>query len=162
MKLLHLDDNAHDLELVKLRLQQLDPELEIVSCTSAVQALKKIQGEHFDCVISDYKMPKTNGIDFLIMLKDSGWKGPFIFFSGHDSEELINRAMRHGADDYFTKEHSNGRYQVLFNAIRKFIRLHRHLADQEQLEDSRDWEASVNAAMAAVGSPTLANATPRL
>ena len=158
MKLLHLDDSAPDLELTKLRLQHLDPEVEVVSCESADEALELIRGEEFDCVLSDYKMPNTNGIEFLVTLRDSGWNGPFIFFSGHSDEELVVRAMRTGADDYFTKEHGSGHYEILLKTIRKFVEMHRHAQIHQQLEASRDWEASVNAAVAELSKALIESA----
>jgi len=50
-----------------------------------------------DCIVSDYDMPRTNGIEFLEAVRDQHPELPFILYTGKGSEEVAGEAI--SADD---------------------------------------------------------------
>jgi len=62
-----------------------------------------LQKEAWDLVISDFVMPRFNGLDALEILKESGLDLPFIIVSGNIGEEIAVGAMKAGAHDYIIK-----------------------------------------------------------
>jgi len=66
-------------------------------------------------------MPGSDGLEFLKTLRDRGDDIPFIFLTGQGNEELAARALRAGADDYYTKETTFAHYDRLLNSIRRVV-----------------------------------------
>ena len=55
------------------------------------------------CLVTDYQLAGTTGIDVLIALRGLGWSGPAILITGHGSNELSRRATSAGFDAIFEK-----------------------------------------------------------
>lgn len=56
-----------------------------------------------ECVVSDMRMPGTDGLALQKRLKLLGMSLPIIFISGHAEVEAVVEAMKQGAFDYLTK-----------------------------------------------------------
>jgi len=61
-------------------------EIDKVCC--ADEAFKKLSTGKYDVVVSDYEMPKKNGLEFLKELREANNKIPFILFTGKGREEV--------------------------------------------------------------------------
>jgi len=70
---------------------------------NGVEALKKMNKERFDIVITDIKMPEMNGIDLLDKIKDMWPETEVIIITGFGSIDSAVEAMKKGAYDYITK-----------------------------------------------------------
>jgi len=115
-KILHVDDDECNLEFTKLFLRGIDPELEIHNATSPHEALQLMEKEHFNCVITDYRMPNLNGIELAQKIK-SRYDIPIILFTGQGSEEVAEQAFQNGIDDYLRKESGGANFQVLYQRV---------------------------------------------
>ncbi len=73
--------------------------------TSAVEALKILEDDIPDIILSDYEMPGMNGFDFRQQLLQSPkWKNiPFIFLTAHSDEALVLKGLHLNALDYIVK-----------------------------------------------------------
>ena len=140
IRVLHVDDSQHDLELTRHNLKRLSSELEIEWCDSASDALERLAKEKFHCVVSDYRMPDRDGIDFLRDLRAAGNETPFIFFTGHGTEEVAAEALRSGADDYFVRDIGFAAYERLFFGIKRAAdalkQKEKQLAAEQALQES--------------------------
>lgn len=65
IKILIVDDEPNVLKALTRLLKDYNP----ISAGSGEEALELAQHQDFDLVISDYRMPGINGIDFLILFK---------------------------------------------------------------------------------------------
>lgn len=65
IKILLVDDEPNILKALSRLLKQY----QLTTATSAEEALSLAKEQAFDLVISDYRMPGTNGVDFLIFFK---------------------------------------------------------------------------------------------
>jgi len=70
---------------------------------SAAAALTAVERGCFNCVISDYRMPKMNGMELLAALKQRDPALPVIMLTAHDTVPLVVEAMRLGVADFLTK-----------------------------------------------------------
>jgi len=127
IRVLHVDDEAADLEITRVFLKRETKEnFEIASALSAEEALEKLKSEHFDAVISDYQMPGMNGIEFLEAVRKSEnhiANIPFILFTGKGGTEVAREALNKGADRYVTKNGNPARQcNELAHAIRALAR----------------------------------------
>ncbi|MCB0318186.1 MAG: sigma-54-dependent Fis family transcriptional regulator [Bdellovibrionales bacterium] len=71
---------------------------------TAEEALEVIrQGKDYDCIISDFKLPKMNGIDFLREFRKISERTPFIIMTAFGSVEIAVEALKEGANDFICK-----------------------------------------------------------
>jgi FixJ family two-component response regulator/anti-sigma regulatory factor (Ser/Thr protein kinase) len=69
------------------------------------EALEALQEHHDDVVlvITDIKMPRLNGIEFMRLASQDFPDTPFIVTSGYGTKKEIIQALKQGAIDYFEK-----------------------------------------------------------
>ena len=120
LHVLHVDDDETQLEMLKLFMDRLDGSVEVQSCSCPFEALRLVAENGFDCVVSDYLMPRMNGIEFAARVKELK-DIPFILYTGQGSEEVAEHAFQAGADDYIRKELEPSHYEVLLNRIRHAV-----------------------------------------
>jgi PAS domain S-box-containing protein len=120
--ILHVDDNKDDLTIFKYNLTSFDKDIYIRWASSGEEAIKILQNEEFDCIISDYEMsPGMKGIDLLKCVRREYPNIPFIFLTGQGNEEIAAEAFRQGANDYYTKEYSLIYFRRILNSINQSI-----------------------------------------
>lgn len=85
-----------------------------------LEAFNLIKAKKYDCVLSDIKMPKLDGIELLEKLQSEGITVPIIMISGHGSTDTAVEAVRKGAFDYISKPPDLNRLLItLRNALEK-------------------------------------------
>jgi two-component system, cell cycle sensor histidine kinase and response regulator CckA len=104
LRILHLEDNSFDAELMQTQL-----EAEGVSCTikrveTREAFLSALEKEQFDLVISDFTLPSFDGVSALSLCRESKPDVPFIFVSGTIGEESAVQSLKSGATDYILKD----------------------------------------------------------
>ena len=102
IKVLYVDDEPILLDLAKEFLE-IDGGLIIETSTSAIEVLEDDDIDRYDVILSDYRMPKIDGIEFLKMLRDREIDIPFIIFTGQGREDVAIEALNSGADFYIQK-----------------------------------------------------------
>ena len=85
-----------------------------VSAKDAKEALKRLKSQDFDVIISDLKMPKIDGIEFLKKVKELK-DIPFIMITAVGSVESAVEAMKLGAFDFILKPFSNDTLKKIIN-----------------------------------------------
>jgi len=102
MKVLLVDDDPLFLELSKTFLEVFH---NILSDTvdSAGEAIKKLESEPYDVVVSDYDMPFMNGIALLKTIRNKRINIPFILFTGVGKEDVMRQAIENGANYFIQK-----------------------------------------------------------
>lgn len=65
----------------------IDPDLQIDSVKTPREALERLGKEEYDCIISDYKMPGMDGIQFAMKVREES-NIPFLLYTGQGSEEV--------------------------------------------------------------------------
>ncbi|TLD40808.1 MAG: Response regulator of zinc sigma-54-dependent two-component system [Candidatus Jettenia ecosi] len=78
----------------------------VTSLPNAIEGLKLLQSTSFDAVITDLRLPKMDGIDFLKEVKRAYPDIVVILMTAYGSIENAVIAMKEGAYDYVTKPFS--------------------------------------------------------
>jgi PAS domain S-box-containing protein len=99
---LHVDDEAKFLNSSKSILE-MQRSFHVESASSVEEAMKKMEAEKFDAIVSDYIMPEKDGLEFLRELREKGNNIPFIVFTGKGRETVAIKALNLGADQYVNK-----------------------------------------------------------
>lgn len=100
-KVLIVDDEVDFLETMIKRLQERH--LEVMGVDSGIKALELLDGQDFDVVVLDVKMPGMDGIETLKEMKKKRPVMEVILLTGHASVELGIQVMQLGAFDYVLK-----------------------------------------------------------
>jgi two-component system, NtrC family, nitrogen regulation response regulator NtrX len=100
-KLLLVDDERAIRSVVKEILQAEG--FTVDEATDGFEAYNLFKANHYDVVLSDIKMPKVDGIEFLekALLEKPGT--PIIIFSGHADVQIAIDAVKKGAFDFIEK-----------------------------------------------------------
>lgn len=75
----------------------------IYEASSGIDALKVIDNNLVDIVLSDYKMPEMNGIELLEKIKSKNPEIAVVIITAFGTIEDAVKAMKEGAFDYLTK-----------------------------------------------------------
>ncbi len=113
-----IDDEEDFLELAERYLEKDESKIDLTMFSSAPDALELIKKGNFDAVVSDYKMPRFDGIELLKELRKDGNDIPFILLTGKGKEEVAMEALNEGADRYLIKI---GNPEKQFRNLTKFI-----------------------------------------
>jgi PAS domain S-box-containing protein len=117
LRLLHLEANPRDAELVQSTLERngIDCDTVIVNNrTSFEQALAK---GGFDLVLSDFSLPGYDGLSALALVREFRPQLPFILVSGAAWEDEAIDSLKSGATDYVLK----ARLERLPAAVRRAL-----------------------------------------
>ncbi len=102
IRVLHVDDDS-DFLVVSNRILEQQGSFQFEYALSVEEAYEKMKKKEFDVIVSDYKMPKKDGLQFLTELRTNGNNIPFILFTGKGREEVAIGALNLGADYYINK-----------------------------------------------------------
>jgi len=75
--------------------------------TTSEEALELVKTENFDAIISDFKLPGMDGVEFLMKTKEIKEFLPVIMLTGYASLESAQKAVRFHAFDYLQKPLDN-------------------------------------------------------
>ncbi|RME66700.1 MAG: response regulator, partial [Nitrospirae bacterium] len=75
----------------------------VQTAEDGVDALDKLSFEHFDVILSDIKMPRMDGIEFLKRAKELDPTVPVVMVTALNQIEPAVESMRMGASDFLTK-----------------------------------------------------------
>lgn len=76
---------------------------EVDDAENGEEALKKLQNEQYDVVLSDIKMPKMDGLTLLQKVLDEGIDTQMVMISAHGTIETAVEATKKGAFDFIEK-----------------------------------------------------------
>lgn len=111
-KILIVDDNIEFVNELTYFLKRTFPNIANVS--NGIEALDFLKNQPVDIIISDYRMPKMNGIVLLRNCKRNYPDIPFILISSH-MPELDDEILR--KVDFFAEKNSSN---IIINGIKFF------------------------------------------
>ncbi len=118
IRVIYVDDEPALLNVGKLFLERIG-EFVVTTAQSADDAISILIEQSFDVIISDYQMPRMDGIAFLKHIRSAGDTTPFIIFTGKGREDVVIQALNEGADFYLQKGgEPNSQFAELSNTIK--------------------------------------------
>ena len=123
-RILVADDEMNMCRILKIILEK--DGYSVLTVDSGKEAIKILKTETgIDLVISDLRMPETDGLDVLNFLKEKKMNIPIILITAYGSIEIAVEAMKKGAADFITKPFEK-------NVIRHIISRVFHISELEE------------------------------
>jgi CheY-like chemotaxis protein len=116
-RILIVDDNRVTLLFLD---ELLSGEYEVVAKQDPAEALDYVYSDSVDLVVSDYKMPKMNGVELFHEIKQIHRNVPFIIISAEDNDDNVRRAKEAGVDSYMSKPLNIGAF---LNTVKSTLNL---------------------------------------
>lgn len=141
-----VDDNERWAAFTAEELERQEPSLRVELAFGANEALSALRETEHDCLVVDYRMPETNGIQLVERVRESRPELPVVLVTGEGSETVAARAIDAGVTDYLPKDPKIDQTPILAGKIRNAVErraLRRAIEDSEQryrtvIEQSRD------------------------
>ncbi len=139
LKLLAIDDDATNLEIIRLALER--PGLEILTSNDPEEGFETFLRTRPKIVLLDLVMPKASGIEILERIVSVDPGVDVVLITAHYSAESAVEAIQKGASDYLTKPIDIDKLRARVNTLleeaetrQKTLRLDRELIDAYQFE----------------------------
>jgi len=104
----------------------------VSSAGDAETGLKMFNQDNFDLVLSDFKLPGMNGLEFLQALRRINAEVPIVMMTAYGSVETAVEAMRNGANNYVLKPFSLDEIKLV---IRKELDVRQLRAENRTLRE---------------------------
>ena len=104
---------------------------------TAHEALKKMEADSYDAVITDLMMPEMNGIDMLYAMKERKINVPTIMITGYPTIKTAIQSLRLGAVDYIPKPFTR---QELLSPLSRALRKGAASAENTQKAGAAEME----------------------
>ena len=113
-----VDDQQTMRSLVRTGLQQLGFRT-IYEAPDGEEGLRQMLARPIQLVISDYNMPKLDGLGLLRAIRSHPpiQKAAFIMLTGRADKELVQRAVQFGVNNYLVKPFTVGTLKEKIEAI---------------------------------------------
>lgn len=127
--ILIVEDEDRMRQLLAIMLQRKGHKTDQAS--DGTKALQMMADNTYDMVISDIKMPKTDGLTLLQTMREQDIQCPVVFITAFATIDSAVEAMRCGAADYITKPFEEERILL---TIERTLNLSRIIAENRDLK----------------------------
>ena len=127
MHVLLIEDNEDDAELIRTALCEQEPhDISVEWADRLESGLSKLTAGPVDAVLIDLSLPDSHGIETLDRVRPQAGEAAVIVLTGLDSEQVAEKSLLRGAQDYLVKGRLTG------DALRRAIRyaMGRHRVEQ--------------------------------
>src|SRR5260370_34675299 len=105
VRILHVEDNPMDSELVGLALREAGLPWEIVRVETRDAFVAALEQGGFDIVLSDYRLPTYDGLEALRETRTRRPELAFVFFTATLGADRSVEALQAGPTDFVPKRH---------------------------------------------------------
>ena len=131
LRILHLEDDADDAEIVRAALTEEGLHFSIERVTERSEYLAALRRGGIDLILAEYQLPLFDGVGALAIAHELRREIPFIFVSGTLGEEIAVEMLKSGAIDFVIKR----RMSRLGAAVRRALDDVARRVEYDRLED---------------------------
>ncbi|HWB59505.1 MAG TPA: PAS domain S-box protein [Chthoniobacteraceae bacterium] len=155
MRVLILEDNAIDAELMANELRRAGFELHVETADGEAAYLRGLDSNP-DVILCDFRLPQMDAWRALALLHRSGKEIPFIIVSGVIGEEVAVALMREGAGDFVMKDRMGRLGQAVGQALeRQELRLQQKGAEEARRQSEERFRATFEQAAVGIAHVSL-------
>jgi DNA-binding NtrC family response regulator len=130
VRILHLENDPLDAELVQARLEEAGLVCRVTRVQTREDFEAALRQNEYEIVLADYRLPMYDGLSALRQVLEVCPDLPFIFLSGTIGEDAAIEALTKGATDYVLKQN----LIRLGSAVRRALEDARNRRDRKQAE----------------------------
>jgi diguanylate cyclase (GGDEF)-like protein len=119
MKILLVEDNSDDAEILRHCLLRHNAAIDITRAGNIGDAVKAVRESNFDVVLLDLNLPDASGVECVDRLQHADALVPIVVLSGQGDEDYAVEILNRGVQDYLVKWEGDGR--IILRAIRYAI-----------------------------------------
>lgn len=138
IRILHLDDNARDAELIADKLELGGLQCEFIQAQDRESFETALAEDSFDIILCDYNLPNYDGITALKLAIKTHPGTPVILISGSLGEEEAVKALQSGATDYLLKQRLERLPAAVDRAVRQGQEHARRMRAEAELQASEE------------------------
>jgi signal transduction histidine kinase/two-component SAPR family response regulator len=125
MRVLHVEDNSADADLVRRFLARQAPDIMLDPASSLGEGWVRLNDNGpYDAALLDLKLPDGSGLELLAKLREARLPLAVVILTGAGDQEAALAALKAGADDYVSKDKIERMHVVLCDAVRRFRDAH--------------------------------------
>ena len=117
MKILYVDDDPNMLKMVELFMRK--SKYELSSAINGRSALKLLEKNKYDIIITDIQMPELDGLSLIDEIKKQKIKSPIVVVSAFGQDSMSQKALKKGAARILDKPFES---KQLFDVIEKYAK----------------------------------------
>ncbi|HLB56811.1 MAG TPA: GGDEF domain-containing response regulator [Coxiellaceae bacterium] len=117
IRIIHLENNGIDAELVALALKDQAYTADVVIVDDKERFCKKLETEKFDVILMDYDVPNLSASEAIDIVKSKKIDTPIIVISGAIGYDSAIRLIKQGAQDYVLKQNLISLPSVIHRAL---------------------------------------------
>ncbi|HRN82557.1 EAL domain-containing protein [Nitrosomonas europaea] len=105
MRVLYIDDNFSDADIVRRTLARTTPEIDLTTVASLAECLACLEKSvHYDVLLTDLDLPDGSGLEVLRYIRE--WRLPLavVIMTGPGEHDRGGAAFKAGADGYLVRE----------------------------------------------------------
>ncbi len=136
LRVLIVEDSEDDTRLIVRSLRQGGYQPIYHRVETADEMRQQLEGNTWDIVLADYRMPRFSGLQALQLLQETGVDLPFIIVSGTIGEETAVAAMKAGAHDYLMKSNLSRLAPAVERELREAEGRRRRRRAEEQVREN--------------------------
>ncbi|MXV61616.1 PAS domain S-box protein [Natronorubrum sp. JWXQ-INN-674] len=135
LHILHVDPDSTLSAHIPSATLQNEVDIEVITEQRAADAIQRLQtlDEQIDCIVSEYELPETDGLEFLERVRAEYAELPFILFTGSGSESVASEAISAGATDYVQKTAGEKQATLLLNRITNVVEQYHSRRDRDRV-----------------------------
>lgn len=124
--------------IVTILKRELDSDISFLEAENGIEALKICKEEYPQLVITDIRMPFSDGLNFIKNVKETGYVPSFIILSGYADFEYAQEAIKLGVKEYILKPIKK---QELVDTVNGYVK---RLSDERQQKEEKLGRESEN------------------
>lgn len=138
IKVLHLEDDKDDSELVLTELESLSCKIDYTRVDNEKEFRFQLEKNQFDIILADYNLPTFDGVSALKICSEKYPEIPFIIVSGTLGEEIAVKMLKYGADDYLLKQNLKRLAPAVAHSLEEAKLKKDKLNAEKELRDSEE------------------------
>jgi CheY-like chemotaxis protein len=116
IEVLLVDEDPDVLDIVSTFLER-EGDLAVTTQTDPETALEDVRTGGYDAIVSDYTMPRMDGLELCRAIRDDGDSTPFFLFSAREAADVEPDAAAAGVTEFVQKGTGTEQYATLAEHI---------------------------------------------
>ncbi|MBW2116072.1 MAG: response regulator [Deltaproteobacteria bacterium] len=143
MKILLIDDDEWIRDSLSIYFEARGCSLKVLeTAEEAMKTLKK-QDYDYEIIITDYRLPGMDGLEFLKRIQDSHPNAMKILITAYSSEDVVSKAIRIGINDFIDKPFTTKTIEDSLSLLLENRERNTSLMSSIEKNDRRDKEGMI-------------------